>query len=47
MEGQGNWRREAGRDFLTGAFNQILLMKWGKRFKPDGTETTGILPCVS
>lgn len=36
-----------GGDFRTGASNQILLMKWGKRFKPDGTETTGVLPCVS
>ena len=46
----GEWdggSRERGWDFRTGASNQILLMKWGKRFKPDGTETTGIRPCVS
>ncbi len=26
MEGQGNWRREAGRDFLTVAHNQLFYL---------------------
>ena len=36
-----------GAEFPVGASNQILLMKWGNRFKPNGPEAKGILPWAS
>ncbi len=45
--GDGSGGLTPGREFPVGASNQILLMKWGNRFEPNGPEAKGILPLAS